>query len=124
MSEWITNRLPTEEDADSDGNVLVKRKPDDTPEDGGVYAHHSIVVLGQPWWSPHAEDAAGTAPAPAPATRKVVQIAVVPDKRNVEDWLYCLCDDGTMHRRLTGSGSRLNDWSQIRSIPQPEATDA
>ena len=51
--DWITDRLPTEADADlGDGRVLIPRTPEDA--DGFLSwteQHYSLIVPGQPWWS-------------------------------------------------------------------------
>jgi hypothetical protein len=110
MDQWITDRLPTAADADSDGDVKVPDGIRSVPPHG-FYQHHTLVVPGQPWWS---EEAAGrvevAAPAPAP-TRKVVQIAA---STGLD--LFALCDDGTVW---------INDskttWAQLTAIPQEVA---
>jgi hypothetical protein len=47
--EWITDRLPTAADADSDGDVNVPWRVDQHPSTN--YQHYTLVVPGQPWWS-------------------------------------------------------------------------
>lgn len=51
MARWITDRLPTLEDADSDGDVQIKRNPDST-DLLGAYIHFSLVVPGLAWRGP------------------------------------------------------------------------
>lgn len=51
---WITDRLPSEADADVDGDVLVE----DVAVSGAMHFPWFEVVLGQGWWSPLAADAA------------------------------------------------------------------
>jgi hypothetical protein len=46
MSEWITDRLPTEAEADSDGDVKVLAR---RTSDNWSYCHWSWVGQGQPW---------------------------------------------------------------------------
>lgn len=46
MSEWITDRPPTEADGDSDGDVLVRQQPG---MDLGAIVHFSLVGFGTPW---------------------------------------------------------------------------
>ena len=107
--EWITDRLPTEADGDSDGDVRVPTRFGATPDRVWSYWHHTAIVPGQPWWSEKAaERVEVAAPAPAP-TRKVVQIAAAGDE------LYALCGDSTMWRLCQSS------WYQLPAIPQPEA---
>jgi hypothetical protein len=57
---WITDRLPTCQDADSDGDVWLPREAGESAEPGeGTYVSYlAIAALGQPWWSPNAADRA------------------------------------------------------------------
>ena len=98
MTDWITDRLPTADDAEDDdaidaGDVRVQRQPDRSPTRVWNYTNYRLVVPGQPWWSPKAQakiDAAKPAAAkaereifipnadeiiPIPTARKIVQIA-------------------------------------------------
>jgi hypothetical protein len=66
--DWITHRLPTEADADDDGDVKVPYSIETLTKGPGYsynYLHYSIAVPGQPWWSEEA--AANASPAPAPS---------------------------------------------------------
>jgi hypothetical protein len=121
--DWITDRLPTEADADSDGDVFLPEKPSALP--GGDYServwqHWSLVVPGQPWWSEEAAanpTPASAPPAPAP-TRKVVQIAIEsPPTEDNHSYIYALCNDGTIHFHAPGTDA---PWRQLPPIPQPE----
>jgi hypothetical protein len=63
---WITDRLPTRKDADSDGDVWLPRESFADPIDGDrTYANYlAVIAPGQPWWSPNAADRANqSAPA-------------------------------------------------------------
>jgi hypothetical protein len=114
MTEWITDRLPTAADADRQGDVRVPYKPCSIPGQG-VFAHYSVVVPGQPWWSRNA--AARTAqptPPPAPAPTRVVYAMCA-----AFDNMYAACNDGTVWAR-----SLMCGWVQVASIPQPEAPNA
>jgi hypothetical protein len=108
MDQWITDRLPTEADADKDGDVTLPWRVGQRPPSTN-WQHHTLVVPGQPWWS---EKAAAqvevAAPAPAP-TRKVVQIAA---STGLD--LFALCDDGTV---WVGHASR-STWDRLPAIPQ------
>jgi len=107
--EWITDRLPTEADADGDGYVHVPETPGDIPPEGW-YQHYSLVVPGQLWWSEKVAERVEVEPVPAPApTRNVVQIA------GAGNYLCALCNDNTVWS-LGSSG-----WTQLPAIPQPEA---
>jgi hypothetical protein len=126
MAEWITDRLPTEADANRLENVKIKTYFGQSPENG-FDCHYSCIVLGQPWWSPNA--AANPAPAaePAPATverkvRKVDQIAVLPESENVHPIVFALYSDDTIWGLpLKGRMPISEDWFQLPPIPQPEA---
>jgi hypothetical protein len=114
MTEWITDRLPTVEDADGDGDVKIKTGRYQGPAEG-EYAHYDVVVPGQPWWSRNA--AARTAqptPPPAPAPTRVVTAMTA-----AFDSMYAACNDGTVWAR-----SPMCPWHQLPSIPQPEAPNA
>ena len=109
--EWITDRLPTEADADVDGDVRVPRgRAQDPAGERWWYQHYSLIVPGQPWWSPRVSERVEVEPVAVPApTRKVVQIAAAGED------LFALCDDGT----TWALGSK--GWTQLPAIPQPEA---
>jgi hypothetical protein len=118
MSEWITDRVPTEADADDDGEVIISWTPGDTPEESCKRAKYSAVSPGQPWWSERADYARDYAarqvgpPAPAP-TRVVTAMCAAFDN------MYAACNDGTLWARAP-----MRAWEQLPSIPQPEAPDA
>jgi hypothetical protein len=59
--DWITDRLPTEPDANAGGDVRVPR---DSEGDEWWFQHYSLVVPGQPWWSEKAAQRVEPAPAP------------------------------------------------------------
>ena len=112
MAEWITGRLPTAADADEDGDVRVRYETGGAPENG-VFAHYSVIVPGQPWWSRNA--AAQPTPPPAPAPTRVVTAMTAAGPR-----FYAACNDGT----IWTMGNLGGEWYPIASIPQPETTDA
>jgi hypothetical protein len=114
MTEWITDRLPTAEDADADGDVKVMACRGQSPEED-YYAYYSVVVPGQPWWSRNAAArAAQQTPPPAPAPTRVVTAMCA-----AFDSMYAACNDGTVWAR-----SPMCPWHQLPSIPQSEAPDA
>jgi hypothetical protein len=115
MAEWITDRLPTEADADSDKEVLIKLVQDSDYGEG-AYAHFTVVVPGQPWWSRNAAArGAQPTPPPAPAPTRVVTALVANELR-----LFATCNDGTIWVK----GSLIEgQWTQLPSIPQPETTN-
>jgi hypothetical protein len=47
MIDWITDRLPTADDADEDGNVCVRNRPEAVP--WCAYFHWSMVLPGMAW---------------------------------------------------------------------------
>jgi len=111
--QWITNRLPTMEDADEDGEVMVKTARVQSPADGD-FAHYSVVVPGQPWWSRKArfrQMIHAAPPAPAP-TRVVTALA-----SDAEFGTIAACNDGTIWN--IGSGP---EWTRLPSIPQSETS--
>jgi hypothetical protein len=61
--EWITDRLPTEVDADGEGDVRVPRRAVNKPP-VGFYQHHTLIVPGQPWWSEKAAERVDVEPVP------------------------------------------------------------
>ena len=106
MTEWITDRQPTEADSDNDGDVMAKIRPDS--ESFWTYQHWSWVAEGQPWKPVNSSfipvtppEADASAPEPtAPAPRKVVQIISCVDNPSVvgaQGWLHALCEIGRAH---------------------------
>jgi hypothetical protein len=76
MKKWITHRLPTEADIDSENEVLVPWKHGCTPDSCYQrFQDYRWVVPGQPWWPGNAkarkdaaaEQEAAAAAHPAPA---------------------------------------------------------
>jgi hypothetical protein len=111
MAEWITDRLPTWQDADWDREVQAPYKTDTEPEDG-VYIDYRVIVPGQPWWSRNAAArATQPTPPPAPAPARVATAMCA-----AFDTMYAACNDGTVWAR-----SPMCAWEQVASIPQPEA---
>lgn len=60
--EWITDRLPTEADADGDGDVRVPRRHGKDPAVSRWCQHYTLIVPGQPWWSENAAQRVEPAP--------------------------------------------------------------
>ncbi len=114
MAEWITDRLPTAADADGDGDVKACCRGGTGPEDG-PYVHYTVIVPGQPWWSPtaaaRATRTAQPTPPPAPAPARVVTAMCA-----AFDTMCAACNDGTVW-----AWSPMHGWTQADSIPQPEA---
>jgi len=114
MSEWITDRLPSEADADFEGDVRFRGSPDCEPE-SAPHIHYTCVVPGQPWWSGRAARAAEPTPPPAPAPARVVTALTF----DPDDVIIAACNDGTLWAMSLGK-----QWCQLSSIPQPEAPNA
>jgi hypothetical protein len=55
---WITDRLPTRKDADSQGDVWLPRETNDSAGEGTYVSYLAVVALGQPWWSLRANQSA------------------------------------------------------------------
>jgi len=66
--DWITDRLPTEADADGEGDVQVPRVPGGSIQKGDdwCYQHYAVVVPGQPWWSEKAAERVEVEPVAVP----------------------------------------------------------
>jgi hypothetical protein len=117
MPEWITDRLPTAADGDSDGDVTAPADPGRL--DGNTrFSHWSIVGPRAPWrhttyWKAPAQEPAPVAITEAGQPRKVVQITGAPDG------LHALCDDGSVWFNSNESGG----WYRVPAVPQ-EAADA
>jgi hypothetical protein len=57
MTDWITDRPPTEADGDCDGDVLMQQRPGKEPQ---AFVHWSHACPGVPWkrtawWRPPAQ---------------------------------------------------------------------
>jgi hypothetical protein len=78
-SEWITDRLPTKADANGDGEVQVPRS--------ARWQHHTLIVPGQPWWTPWAAERATAGPTAKPVIdfniNSYVYVRLTPVGRNV-----------------------------------------
>ena len=79
--EWITDRLPTEADADGDGLVRVPQCPY-PHQDGRRWQDYSRIAPGQPWWSRMVPERVEVEPASAPAPAPALSFAVGQQWRN------------------------------------------
>lgn len=120
MTDWITDRLPTEKDADDDGNVRVCSSPRLNLKDY-VYDKWNIVTPGWPWRHSHycartpaAPEPTPPAPEPKKATRGFAQI--IWDSNNEQQ--YAIATDGTAWHRDYVYGTWF-DWEQVQPLPQP-----
>jgi hypothetical protein len=65
---WITDRLPTCQDADLGGDVWIPRETNDSAGEGTYVSYLAVIAVGQPWWSLNAADRANE-PVPAEPDR-------------------------------------------------------
>ena len=140
--DWINDRLPTEADADRDGDVAVKQRPG---SDAFAYFHWSFVKPGMIWrrtshWyaeqTPEPATPAsqprppftppGATPEPAAAAvatptsqrRRIVSLS-----RTVYGAVHTIdavADDGTAWWKVPGEA----DWTQLPALPKREADRA
>ena len=113
-NEWITDRQPTKEDEDEDGEVLMQRFPDGRKSSGGridacVAAAH--VGLGVPWkrtsiWRPSATPTPEPE-APTPAPKPELRVGQV-WKRRTGGSMTVKSVDGDRFRVTDGQGF---DWA-------------
>ena len=90
--DWITDRLPTEADADVDGDVLCLRYRMDI-------ASWKNVESGEPWLP--------LAPSSTPRPRRIISIA------EVECTTMAVADDGTAWYLSADWSS----WTQLPALP-------
>ena len=113
MSDWITDRLPTEADADRDGEVAVKQRPASASH---PYFHWSSVKPGMAWrrtdyW---------VAPEPAvPATQPRRFVSISRTVQPAGHTLDAIADDGTAWWKVLGSDDQT-DWHQLSPLPARE----
>jgi hypothetical protein len=129
-NEWITDRLPTEADADGDGGVRVPTQPNAPVSldlNSYAYQHYTLVVPGQPWWSDEAAARVDVA-APAPAfavgqqwrrrNGKVVTVTQLDPGTE-----FPICTDDNYWYRADGAsctGSSQHDLIRMVSSPDPQ----
>jgi len=114
---WITDRPPTEADADSDGDVAVQQRPG---QDSFAYLHWSFVKPGISWrrtsyrpYRPAPERA------PEPAARAMQSRRFVSISRTVHDHghtLDAIADDGTAWWKVADH----TEWRQLSPLPARE----
>ena len=112
MTDWITDRLPTKADGNSEGDVLV-REPTGKRTDLRLHWHN--VMPGWPWR--HSED---WSPQPRKVPRGFLAFFDMP--RNTqggpERTVVAIATDHTAWYR---EPDRLGgDWSQVPSLPDRE----
>lgn len=98
--QWITHPLPTAEDGDEDGDVLIQL------DDGDFrVAYWARVLPCQPWM--RIQDFQKE------SVRKIVQLLAVDDYG-----LVALSDDGAAFHLYFGGPSGL-EWRPLPPLPQP-----
>jgi len=114
MTEWITDRPPTEADADPDGDVLVQKRPAVF-----VAVPWQYVAAGAPWrrtalWCQVTPAAKPTPKALQP--RRYVSISRMVDAHRHGSILDAVADDGTAWWCL----SDVTPWKQHAPLPACE----
>lgn len=125
MSDWITDRPPTEADGDKDGDVWVRIRPD---RELGLHMHWSHVGIGKPWqrsqfWMPPAPQ-----PKPEPEPEEVV--AELSPRRfvfisrtvqaNGFHTLDAIDDDGVAWWMVLGDTPGGDVWTRLAPLPAHE----
>jgi hypothetical protein len=88
---------------------MICRTPGDMPGDNPHYQHISMIVPGQPWYSP-----VTASDEPTPATRKITQIAGGTDGDDYPKVVWALCSDGTLWSYI---GHPQYSWERQLDIP-------
>ena len=109
MTEWITDRPPTEADADPDGDVLIRRNPSDF-----IHLPWRYVAAGAPWRR------TGTFPAPAKLNTTVSYprrfVSISRQIAIAGSVLDAVADDGTAWSLWPGD----NQWQPHSPLPARE----
>ena len=96
--DWITDRLPTEADADGDGDVLCLRYRMDI-------ASWKNVESGEPWLP--------LAPSSTPRPRRIVSITRTVQESG-DHTIDAVADDGTAWWMIAGV---TDGWTQLPALP-------
>jgi hypothetical protein len=113
MTYWITDRVPTEKDADADGDVVVC-----TNRQGSLiftFRDWDDIRLGEPWLpfidprAPKESRFADTSqpPTASPVERRFVSLI------SHNSALIAVADDGTAWFQLDSA----SDWHPLRALP-------
>lgn len=116
MTDWITDRQPTEAEGDTHGYVVVPRGPDLRDK---LLQHWSYVGPGVPWhhcsgWQPPAPVAEPARPATEPRRFVSISRTIVSDEDHILD---AIADDGTAWFLRSNVWSR---WRPMVSLPEYE----
>ena len=101
---WIADRVPTKEDANHNGNVIV---PSLSGGHQHAVQHYSFVKLGDLWWSQAALDFKSK-------NTKRYPVQVSTSMFNGGIYTVVLANDNTIWYMLNGK-----DWYQLPALPQP-----
>ena len=115
-SEWITDRRPTEADADADGDVRLRKHHNNDYS----FAHWSYVAAGAPWqhtylWKPPTVAVAPEPAAPATQPRRFVAISrtMRPEGGYILD---AIDEDGVAWCQVVG----VTKWLRHKELPARE----
>lgn len=113
--DWINDRLPTEADADRDGDVAAKKRPG---SDAYVYFHWSFVKPGMIWRRTSHWYAEQTPEPAVPATppRRFVSISrtILKDGRHTLD---AIDDDGVAWCMVLSDDPGQDFWTPLTPLP-------
>jgi len=116
MTDWITDRQPTEADGDFEGEVAVCRSP---KVDEHSWMHWSYVGPSTPWkhtlgWTPPWPQPALAAPTTEPRQFVSIRRTIVAGEDHILD---AIADDGTAWCLRM---SLRSSWSPISPLPARE----
>jgi hypothetical protein len=103
MTYWISDRLPTKDDADEDGDVII------CSEDGTYWmlAVWDVVKYGKLWIPFVKPGSSATIEPPTPTPRRFVSLI------SHSTALIAVADDGTAWFQLDSA----SDWHPLRALP-------
>jgi hypothetical protein len=123
--DWITDCVPTEADADEDGEVKICTSPGLAMEDWW-YEKWDRVTLGWPWRHCKLGDSPAFTPEPTPAApepepEKATRGFLAFTRARCQDG-FIDCAIGTDHTafiRFSAVACLPGDWVPVRPLPQP-----
>lgn len=103
MTYWISDRLPTKDDADKDGDVII------CSEDRTYWmlAQWDVAKDGTPWIPFVKPGYSATVEPPTPTRRRFVSLI------SHNSALIAVADDGTAWFQLDSA----SDWHPLRALP-------
>lgn len=119
MTDWITDRQPTEADGDVEGEVEVCRSP---LVDEATWMHWSYVGPSTPWkhglgWTPPGPQLAPAAPTTEPRRFVSISRTIVSDE---DHFLDAIADDGTAWVLRMNVCSGSGRWRPMAPLPDYE----